>query len=221
MQAATLTLTRSTIGLKVVMAVTGVVLVGFVIAHMLGNLQVYLGPETLNAYGEFLHSKPGLLWGARTVLLVSVFGHIVSAYRLASRNSDARPVGYAKRRYVATNYAARTMVWSGPILLLFIVYHLLHLTVGYSAGDYVHDPANVYGNVVGSFQNPFVSLFYIVAMLALGKHLFHGVWSLFQSLGLSHPRYDAKRRTLATAVALAVVIGNISIPVSVLLGIVQ
>lgn len=203
------------------MAVTGVVLVGFVIAHMLGNLQVYLGPETLNAYGEFLHSKPGLLWGARVVLLVSVLGHILSAYSLASRNAEARPIGYAKRRYVATNYAARTMVWSGPILLLFIVYHLLHLTVGYSSGGYVHDPANVYGNVVGSFQNPYVSLFYIVAMLALGKHLFHGVWSLFQSLGLSHPRYDHKRRVLATAIALLVVVGNISIPVSVLLGIVQ
>jgi succinate dehydrogenase / fumarate reductase cytochrome b subunit len=211
-----LTLHQTTVGKKVIVAVTGVVLVGFVVGHMAGNLQIYLGPEKLNAYAEFLHSNPGLLWTARAVLLASVIAHIVYSMQLASLSGDARPRAYARRVNNATNLAAISMRLSGPTLALFIVYHLLHLTFGKSPVP--HSPTDVYANVVGSFSVWWLAAIYVVAQLLLGLHLFHGAWSFFQTLGLNHPRYNALRRRFAAGLTALVVLGNISIPVAVQAG---
>jgi succinate dehydrogenase / fumarate reductase cytochrome b subunit len=209
----------TSIGKKVVMAVTGVILFGFVVGHMLGNLQLYLGPDRLNAYAAFLKGTPALLWTVRGVLLISVALHILSATQLTLQSWRARPKGYARQRYQESDYAARTMRWSGPILALFLIYHLAHLTLG-SAGPRF-SPTDVYGNVVAGFRVWWISAFYIAAMLALGLHMFHGVWSLMQTLGANHPRYNHWRRIFAVGITLVVVFGNISMPVSVLTGLVR
>jgi succinate dehydrogenase / fumarate reductase cytochrome b subunit len=211
----------STIGRKMVMAVSGLVLFGFVVGHMLGNLQVYLGPEALDAYGLFLrHFLHGTgIWIARAVLLVSVVAHIAAAWSLSRDSWKARPVGYFRTQHRDSTYASRTMRWSGPILALFVVYHLLHLTIGSAHPSF--EEGHVYHNVVAGFSVWPVSAFYIAAMLALGLHMYHGVWSMTQTLGLSHPRFNALRRTLATGVTGAVVLGNISIPLAVLAGVVR
>jgi succinate dehydrogenase / fumarate reductase cytochrome b subunit len=209
----------SSIGKKVVMAATGVVLVGFVVLHLLGNLQVYEGPEKLNAYGAALRRVPELLWGARLSLLASVGLHIWAAYSLTRMNRAARPRGYAVHDYRESTYASRTMRWSGVTLLLFVVYHLLHFTFGTVHNDFRE--GDVYHNVVSGFRAWPVSALYIAAMLALGLHLYHGVWSMLQTLGVSHPRYNPLRHTLATLLTVFVVAGNISIPVAVLMGLVR
>lgn len=219
MTARATTLVGSTIGKKAIMAITGIILIGFVLGHMIGNLQLFGGPEKLNAYAKLLRTSMPLLWTVRLVLLASVGLHILTAYQLWSANNAARPVSYRLRADRKTTYAARTMVWSGPILLFFILYHVAHLTLGYGPGTF--DAHNVYGNVVQGFQVWYVSLFYIVAMLALGYHMNHGIWSLFQSMGWNHTKYNAARRRLATAITLVVVIGNISMPVAVLTGLVK
>ena len=206
----------STLGRKVVMAVTGVILFGFVLGHMAGNLLLYLGPEALNAYGEGLRKFPAGLWGARGVLLASVLLHIWSAFSLARSNAAARPTGYARRDDLAATWASRTMIWTGPLLAVFIVYHLMHFTFGNAHGSFV--PGDVYHNVVTGFQNPLVSGFYIVAMIALGLHLYHGVYSMTQSVGLNHPRTNAYRRKFAAIFTAVVVIANISFPLAVLAG---
>jgi succinate dehydrogenase / fumarate reductase cytochrome b subunit len=209
---------QSTIGRKVIMATTGIVLVGFVIGHMIGNLQVFLGPEALDAYGAMLrHMLHGAgLWIVRFVLLAAVLLHIGSAWSLWRSNKAARPVGYRMTEHRDSTYASRTMYWSGPILLLFIVYHLLHLTTGTAHPSF--EEGRVYHNVVAGFQVWPVSAFYIAAMVALGLHMQHGIWSMTQTLGLSHPHYERLRRGLSAAVTLLVVLGNISIPVAVLVG---
>jgi succinate dehydrogenase cytochrome b subunit len=214
---------RSSLGLKIVMALTGIVLFGFVIGHMIGNLQVYMGPDALNAYGVFLrHVGHGAaLWVARAVLLASVLLHIWSAWRLTQMNNAARPVGYREVQRRESTYASRTMRWSGVILLLFIVYHLMHFTLGVRAVHPDFVPGDVFHNFVVGFQNPIVSGFYILAMLALGLHLYHGAWSFMQTLGLSHPRYNHLRHALATFLTVVVVAGNISFPVAVLTGFVR
>ena len=211
---------RSSLGLKIVMALTGIVLFGFVIGHMIGNLQVYLGPEVFNHYAELLRELGhGMaLWIARAGLLVAVGLHIWSAWRLTLMNSAARPVGYREVERRESTYASRTMRWSGVILLLFIVYHLLHFTVGVHAVHPQFVPGDAYHNFVTGFQNPLVSGFYILAMLALGLHLYHGAWSFMQTLGLSHPRYDHLRYAFAALVTLVILAGNISFPVAVLTG---
>ena len=214
---------RSSLGLKIVMAVTGLILLGFVVVHMIGNLQVYMGAEALNAYGVFLRQvgHGGALWAARAVLLVSVVLHIWSAWRLTLMNHAARPVGYREVERRQSTYASRTMRWSGVIVLLFIVYHLMHFTFGLRAVHPDFVPGDVFHNFVVGFQNPLVSAFYILAMLALGLHLYHGAWSFLQTLGLSHPRYNHLRHALATFVTVVVVAGNISFPVAVLTGFVH
>lgn len=209
----------SSVGKKVVMALTGAILFGFVIAHMLGNLQVYLGPTKLDEYGAALRKLPALLWAARLVLLGAVGAHIWSAVTLTRLSQVARPQGYRKVEHDSSTYASRTMRWGGVILALFVVYHLLHFTTGTVHPQFVEGQVN--HNFVTGFRVPWVSGFYIVAMLALGLHLYHGVWSMLQTLGLSHPRYDHLRHALATLVAAAVVIGNISFPVAVLTGLVR
>lgn len=215
------TLLGSSIGKKVVMAVTGLVLFGFVVGHMVGNLQLFVGPEALNDYAVFLrHFLHGQgLWIARAVLLVAVGLHIWAATSLTLSNWAARPVGYRLWQARESDYASRTMVWSGPILALFIVYHLLQFTTGTLHPDFIE--GDVFHNVVVGFQNPFVSAFYVLAMLVLGLHMYHGVWSMFQSLGLSHPRWNVWRRVFAVAITGVVVAGNISMPVAVLLGVVH
>lgn len=206
----------SSIGKKVVMAVTGVVLFGFVIGHLLGNLQVYLGPEALNHYAEALRNLGPLLWIARGGLLVAVALHIWAAYSLTMMNRVARPEGYREKEHRESTYASRTMRWSGVLLLLFIVYHLLHMTFGTVHPDFV--AGDVYHNFIVGFRQTLVSAFYIVAMLALGLHLYHGAWSFLQTLGLSHPRYNHLRHAFATLLAVIVVVGNISMPLAVMAG---
>jgi succinate dehydrogenase / fumarate reductase cytochrome b subunit len=211
---------RSSLGLKIVMALTGIVLFGFVIGHMVGNLQIYLGREAFNHYAELLRALGHgmLLWVARAGMLVAVTLHIWSAWRLTLMNNAARPVGYRETERRESTYASRTMRWSGVILLFFIVYHLLHLTIGEHAvhAQFVHGDA--YHNFVTGFQNPLVSGFYILAMLALGLHLYHGAWSFMQTLGLSHPRYNHLRYAFAALITLVILAGNISFPVAVLTG---
>jgi succinate dehydrogenase / fumarate reductase cytochrome b subunit len=209
----------STLGKKVLMAATGVVLVGFVIGHMIGNLQIYLGAEVLNHYGELLQSNQKVLWVVRSVLLFSVGVHILGAVQVWLRNRAARPVKYKVFRPPAVDYAARTMVWSGPILAAFILFHLLDLTVGSTNPDYIR--GDVYHNVVASFSQPVVAVVYIAANFLLAVHLYHGVWSLFQSMGWDHTRFGPWRRMVAVLVAVAVGAGNISIPLAVLTGVVK
>jgi succinate dehydrogenase / fumarate reductase, cytochrome b subunit len=222
--AAAVTLYRSTIGKKVVMAVSGLILVGFVIAHMFGNLKIYEGPEKFNTYGLFLRSvgaplfgSEQLLWIARLVLIAAVVLHMLMAWQLVQRNNAGRQTRYAKNKHVQASYASLTMRWGGVIILLFIVWHILDLTLGAVHPNYIH--GDVYNNVIVSFSNPIVSGFYIISMLALGLHLYHGVWSMFQSLGLNSRTYSQLLRWVAIIITAAVVIGNISIPVSVLTGI--
>jgi succinate dehydrogenase / fumarate reductase cytochrome b subunit len=214
-------LLQTTIGLKLVMAVTGVIMVGFLIGHFAGNALVFAGPDAINGYSELLHNSHGLLWVIRAILLGSIGLHIGASLQLYAKNQAARPERYRVKRDVTTNYAARTMMWSGPILLGFIVYHLAHLTFGFTPGNYAHSDVDVYANVVRGFSIPWVSLIYIVSMVALGNHLFHGTWSMFQSLGINHPTYNKRLMWLALGITLFVTLGNISIPLAVLLGIVR
>jgi len=211
----------STIGRKVVMAVSGIVLVGFVFVHMLGNLLLYAGPDAINAYGrelrELLHGAG--LWVARAVLLAAVVAHIWAAWSLTLENRAARPVAYRQWKAKDSTYASRTMRWSGVIVLAFIVYHLLHFTFGTVHPDFIE--GDVYHNLVAGFRVWPASLFYIVAMVLLGFHLHHGVWSMLQTLGLSHPGYRARARAFAAAFAVVLVLGNISFPLAVLFGIVK
>jgi succinate dehydrogenase / fumarate reductase, cytochrome b subunit len=208
----------SSIGRKVVMAVTGLILFGFVIAHLAGNLQVYQGPEKLNAYGELLRRYGALLWTARIALLAAVGLHIWAAWSLTQTNRRARRTGYQVFTPQASTYASRTMRWSGVLILLFVVYHLLHFTFGSQVvhPDFIH--GDVYHNFIVGFQNPLVSFFYIVSMLALGLHLYHGAWSTLQTMGASHPRIDGVRQGIAALITALIVLGNISMPVAVMAG---
>ena len=209
-----LTLYQTTIGKKVVMAVSGAIIVGFVVGHFLGNLNLYLGPEALNGYAAKLHSMPALVWATRGLLVLAFGAHIGSAYQLWRRNAVARGPHYKRSKDLATDYAARTMYWTGPILLLYLIYHLLEFTI------LPAHPGDVYRNVVEAFQNPWISAFYIAGNLALGLHLFHGIFSAFQSIGANHPRYNSYRRDFAIAVSAVITLGNLSFPISVLTGIV-
>ena len=210
---------RSVVGKKVVMAATGCVLCLFVLGHMLGNLQVYQGAEKLNHYAALLQGLGAGLWVVRLVLLGCVGLHVFSAYQLWRLKLDARPVSYVKKATVATSYAARTMIWSGPIVLAFIIYHLLHFTTGQAHPDFRH--GDVYHNVIAGFSRPAASLFYIAANILLAIHLYHGVWSMFQSVGVNHPRYTPWLKRLAKIYAWVIGAGNVSIPLAVLTGVVK
>jgi len=192
-----------------------------VLPHMLGNLQLYLGADALNAYSvwlrEVLHGAG--LWIARAVLLLSVILHIWSATSLTLTSRAARPVGYRERQWTESTYASRTMRWSGVIIFFFVIYHLLHFTFGTVHPSFVE--GDVYHNFVTGFQSVPVSIAYIVAMIFLGLHLRHGVWSMFQTLGVSHPRYIRWAHIGAWIFALVVVAGNCSFPIAVLAGFVK
>jgi succinate dehydrogenase / fumarate reductase cytochrome b subunit len=209
----------STLGKKVLMAVTGIILFGFVLGHMLGNQQIYLGAERLNHYAELLQANQALLWAVRSVLLFCVAVHIVAAVQVWFRSRSARPVRYRVFRPPAVDYAARTMVWSGPIIALFIIFHLLDLTVGSAHPNYIR--GDVYHNVIASFSQPLVAMVYIAANLLLAFHLYHGLWSLFQTIGWDHPRFGFVRRAAAVFFAVLIGAGNISIPLAVLTGVVR
>lgn len=216
-----LALFETSIGKKAVMAVTGLVMYGFVVGHLLGNLQVYMGPEQLNGYAVKLRELGPLLWSVRVTLLLSLVLHIWATLSLYYRNTwGARPVRYEVREMTATNYAARTMWLGGPLILLFVIYHVAEFTFpGISMGAHeFNGRGDVYFNVVNDFSVPWVVLVYIAAQIMLGLHLYHGGWSLLQTLGLTHPSINDRRRTFAQAIAALIVIGNISIPVAVLAG---
>jgi succinate dehydrogenase / fumarate reductase cytochrome b subunit len=208
----------STNGKKIVMAITGAILFLYVIGHMLGNLQIFEGPEKINNYSHFLHGMPEALWAVRIVLLVSVVLHIWAATALAIRKSQARPEGYAKKENIASSYASRTMYWSGPILLAFVIYHLLHLTAGVVHPGTTFIEGDVYHNLVTGFQVWWVSAWYIFSMILLGFHIRHGAWSMFQSVGINHPRHTPILKKAAVVVAIVLVAGFSAVPLSVLLG---
>ena len=217
---------RTVIGKKIVMAVTGVVLIGFVIGHVLGNLKIFSGPNEINAYSRFLREvgQPELgygqlLWIVRIVLLACVALHITAAVQLTRMNWAARPIGYTMKRNIETSFAARVMRWGGLLLVVFIIFHLLHLTggfVGFSAGQFKH--LAVYQNVVAAFAVWPIALFYILAMCALCLHLSHGIWSMLQTLGWSTARNKAKLKLLSQNIALVVFIKFTSVPIAVITG---
>lgn len=211
------------LGKKAVMAVTGAIMFAYVIAHLLGNLQIYSSDhDRINRYAAALHD-PGmapLLWGARVVLLVAVVLHIVAATQLWLQNRAARPLRYVKKDDVPASYAARTMIWSGPIIGAFVIFHILHLTVGsvLPLQELGPNHPNVRANVIFGFQQPAVAAAYIIAMLLLCTHLYHGVWSMFQSVGVGHPRHTLWLKRFAAISAFLIAVGNISIPVAALTG---
>ncbi len=214
---------QSSLGKKYVMAVTGIGLFLFVIIHMLGNLQIFLGPEKLNAYAALLKSNPAILWGARIGLLAIVVLHVTSAIQLALINKRARPVGYAVGKPVASTFAQRTILVSGLIILAFILFHLGHYTLGLVEPEYLtwHDGQgrhDVYKMVIMGFSNPLISAFYIVAMGLLLLHLSHGVSSIFQSLGLRSKKTFGFFDKLAKGAALVLFLGNCAIPLAILMG---
>src|SRR5215218_11505266 len=215
----------SSVQLKVVMALTGAVLLAYLVAHMLGNLKIFFGEEALNTYAHWLRliGEPalpgeGMLWIIRVVLLVSVVAHIVAATILARRARSARPVKYAHRRPVSTSYASRTMRWGGVIVLLFIIYHILDLTTGTVNPDGEGTP---YDRLIASFSNPFVTAFYVAALILLGMHLRHGIWSATQTLGQSNKRREVTVNYAATAIATVITVGFLLTPFAVLFGLID
>jgi succinate dehydrogenase / fumarate reductase cytochrome b subunit len=209
---------NTTIGKKAVMAVSGVVLAGFVAGHLLGNLQIFLGPDRFNGYARTLNSLPELLWAVRITLLAMVTLHIWSSIQLAVIKSEARPVDHVRRRPIASSYASRTMYWSGPIVAAFIIYHLMQFTFGVGGTPYMAgDP---YGNVINGFRVPAVSIFYIIAIGLLCLHLRHGLSSMLLSLGFHHPRYTPRLKAAAAIIALLIFFGFISMPVAVMAGVI-
>jgi succinate dehydrogenase / fumarate reductase cytochrome b subunit len=215
---------RSAVGKKWLMAVSGIVLLGFVLVHMIGNLKVFLGKEHINTYGEWLRTlgepalpRTVLLWVVRVVLIGAFVVHIVAAAQLTRMNMKARPVRYQSRRdYVAANFASRTMRWTGIIVGLFVIFHLLDLTWGSANPNFVR--GDVYDNLFASFERVPVAIVYIVAMIALSIHIFHGAWSMFQSLGWNNPRWNIWRRWFAALFALVILVGNVSMPLLITTG---
>jgi succinate dehydrogenase / fumarate reductase cytochrome b subunit len=205
-----------TILLKAVMAVTGVILVAYLVTHVAANLTIFSGPEKINGYAALLRTAPPLLWGARLVLLAAAVLHIGAAWKLTQLKKAARPVGYSRHERQVTSFATRTIRVGGVVLLVFLVYHILHFTIGTVHPDFQH--GDVYRNVISGLSVPWVALFYIVAMGALGLHLAHGVWSAFQTLGVTNPRLVRVRQGLAWFLAVAIAGGFTLIPLAILTG---
>jgi succinate dehydrogenase / fumarate reductase cytochrome b subunit len=221
-----LALWSSVIGKKVVMALTGAVLLLFVMAHMAGNLKIFSGPVEINAYSHFLRevgwpefANGQVLWIVRIALLVCAFLHITAATQLTRMNWQARPVGYESKKDVETTWGALTMRWGGVLLAVFIVFHLFHLTagvIGFQPGQFEH--LMVYQNVLAAFSVWPIALFYIVAMFALCLHLDHGIWSALQTLGWVTTDNTKSVRTISRIIAILIFAGFISVPISVLAG---
>ena len=202
------------------MGATGFIMVGFVVFHMAGNLQIFLGRDVFNRYSEILHTSEELLWVARLVLIGAVVMHVIAAYQLTMRDRAARPTAYAKRAPQVATLASRAMRWGGVLILVFIPLHILNFTTGnwhpdFAAGD-------VYGNVVYAFESwPWLSVFYTVTMVFVGLHLYHGVWAMLRTLGIAKPSAEPMRRAPIAALAWIVTIGFIVIPTAILLGLVR
>ena len=226
-----LDLYSTALGKKYVMAITGIIGIGFVVTHMIGNLKMYLGVVDghydIDVYGEFLREllvpllpRTYALWLLRLTLIGALILHLHAAWSLTVLNRRARPTKYqSKRDYVAADFAARTMRWTGIIVLLFIAWHLADLTWGWLNPDFEHGA--VYRNLDASLSRVPVAILYIVANIALGIHLFHGTWSLFQSIGANNPKFNHLRKTLAAAVATIIVVGNVSFPIMTLAGVIE
>jgi succinate dehydrogenase / fumarate reductase cytochrome b subunit len=214
---------ETTVGKKVLMALTGLAMFGFVLGHMLGNLQVLLGPEAYNGYAVKLHSLGGVLWVVRGGLASIFVLHIWAALQLTARARAARPVAYRVKKTQRTTFAALTMQFSGITLLLFVAFHLAHFTApGLAFGAYEHQHhSQVYTNFVNAFSVPWLVGLYIAAMVSLGLHLYHGSYSLLQTVGISNPLRNATNKQLAQLFALLVTVGNVLLPITVLLGLVR
>lgn len=211
---------HTSVGKKAVMAVTGLLIVAYLVTHVLANLLVFQGPGQINAYSRFLHGTGGALWVARLVLLAAVVLHIVAAVQLTARRQAARPVGYAGGREAqVSTLASRTIRWGGGVILVFLVYHILHFTLGTVHTSFVEgDP---YHNVATGFTSPLVVLFYELAMAAVGLHLYHGIWSSGRSLGVSEPSPHPIRRQLTLALAVIVWAGFTVIPIAAYTGVIR
>ena len=221
---AVVSLYRSTIGKKVIMAVTGFIWVGYVMLHMFGNLKYFVGATSINGWAEFLRTfgqdiigYSGFLWLVRIVLITSVLLHILMAYQLTQLDWASRPVRYSGRQYLAASFSGRTMRWGGVFIVLFLVYHIFHMTVGNIHPNY--EELKPYHNLVVAFRDPIQVVFYVVAMIVLGLHLYHGVWSMFQTLGVNSFPRNATLHRVAQAIAVLVPLGFISLPIAILLGI--
>src|SRR3954471_14094276 len=211
----------SMVGKKFVMGVTGLIGVGFVIVHVLGNLLVFKGPAAINSYSHFLKASGEVLWGLRAVLIIAVILHVTAAVQLTRQSRAARPTGYVKHDPQAATLASRTMRWGGALLLVFIVVHILHFTTGTITPAGVFSHQDVYANVVTSFRIWWVALFYVVSMIALGFHLFHGAWSSLRSIGVSPPSPVPLHHRISTVLAILIWAAFTSIPIAVFSGLVR
>jgi succinate dehydrogenase / fumarate reductase, cytochrome b subunit len=210
----------SSVGKKIIMAFTGLIWVAYLITHVLANLLVFQGPVRINAYSAFLHGTGGALWGPRLVLIAALVLHVIAAIQLAGRREEARPIGYAAgREPQVSTLASRTIRWGGALILAFLVYHILHFTIGTVHPDFVEgDP---YHNVAAGFRSLPVVIFYLIAMGAVGLHLYHGVWSSGRSLGMSPPSPRPLRRAVALVLAVLIWLGFTVIPIAVYAGVVR
>jgi len=219
---------RSTIGKKIIMGVTGLIGIGFVIVHIAGNLQAFVGAEKINSYGALLHGPLAeLTWLIRIGLIIAVVLHVLMAYQLTMRSRAARPVGYQRKEPQVATTASRTMKWGGVLILIFIIVHLLHFTTetidpaGWRGMTDSQGHRDVYGNIVASFRIWWVSAFYIITMIALGLHLYHGAWSSVRTLGYAKPSPHPLHRRIALVVAVFVWAGFTLVPVGVIAGILR
>lgn len=215
-----LTLYQSTIGKKVAMALSGLVMVGFTVGHMLGNLNAYVGEDSFNEYARTLHEAWYILWPTRFVLLAAVGVHVVSAFSLVTRNKDARPQAYHMTKHTEATFASKAMPVSGIALLLFIGFHLLHFTLAPQLFNEVHFE-NPFWNFYAGLSHPLLAGIYVVGNLALGLHIYHGFFSAFQTIGANHPKYNPLRRDAAVGLATILTLGNLMFPVSVHLGFIE
>lgn len=220
------TLYRTSIGKKIAMAITGLIGIGFLLGHLYGNLKVYQGADAFNHYaeglrtlGEPIFGYSHLLWLARLVLIGAVVVHIVAAVQLTRVDWAGRPKSYRSKKLIHTSYAARTMRWGGAIIFFYLIYHLLDLTFGVLNPSFI--PGDVYHNFIATFRVIPVSIFYIIANILVGLHVYHGGWSLWQTLGLDDYRWNPLFRAMATIVAIILVVGNVSFPIAVMAGIIR
>lgn len=209
---------RRTIGKKIVMAVTGLVMIGFLVTHVAANLLVFGGPEGINAYAAKLRDLGPLLWVARAGLLAALVLHVTAAWQLTQRSRSARAVDYDARDPQVSTFAARTIRIGGVVLLVFVIFHLMHFTFGVRALLPTFTPGDVHGNLVAAFQSPLMVALYVAVMLALGLHLYHGLWGSLRTLGLSRPSAHPRRRRITGLVALLIYGGFTLIPIGILLG---
>jgi len=220
---------RTDVGKKYAMAITGVIGLGFIFFHMIGNLHAFEGMAEINEYGEGLRDigeplfpRTLVLWlFLRLPLVLALVIHVHAAYALTRSNARARADGYEIRKYSAVNYASRTMRWTGVIVLLFLVWHLADLTWGLEAANPAFERGDIYNNLIASLERWPVTILYVVAQGALALHVWHGAWSMFQSIGLNNPRFNAFRRTFATVFTIVVVAGFLAVPIGVQLGIIS